>query len=329
MEILKSILRKLKTLYFLTKERNENILLVSIKMLYIFFIYVGKYSLQEIFYYSFYKLNKNIINTYFPQEEYYQIALKINKKEDRYLLQDKGITLSLLQDLIKREWLDLRKVGFEEFKKFLYGKSKIVVKKALGVGGAVVKVIEISEISIDTKELYSNLKKEKFNIIEEFLEQHKELAKIYPNSVNTLRIHTLKKNNEIMIILDSSIRFGSDNVKINSENGITVLLNENGKGITFGIYKDREFYSEHPETGYSFLGIKIPYWEEAIELVETAAQKFSTISFIGWDVAITPSGPEIIEGNFISGFIKTHQILYASINNQEGCSDKYKILIEK
>ena len=54
---------------------------------------------------------------------------------------------------------------------------------------------------------------------------------------------------------------------------------------------------KHPKTGISFEGFKLPFWTEACSLVKEAAPKFLPIRTIGWDVALTPNGPYIMEGN--------------------------------
>lgn len=54
----------------------------------------------------------------------------------------------------------------------------------------------------------------------------------------------------------------------------------------------------HPKTGLNFKEYKVPMWEEACEFAKDAAVKFSPIRAVGWDVAITPDGPSLIEGNF-------------------------------
>lgn len=60
---------------------------------------------------------------------------------------------------------------------------------------------------------------------------------------------------------------------------------------------DREFIDVHPRTGEVLKGFSIPFWEEAKELVTTAATHFLPLRAIGWDVAITPLGPVLIEAN--------------------------------
>lgn len=60
---------------------------------------------------------------------------------------------------------------------------------------------------------------------------------------------------------------------------------------------DRELIDAHPRTGEALKGFSIPLWEEVQELVTTAAGCFLPLRAIGWDVAITPTGPVLIEAN--------------------------------
>jgi hypothetical protein len=53
----------------------------------------------------------------------------------------------------------------------------------------------------------------------------------------------------------------------------------------------------HPVTGEIFEGFQCPFWAESVELVRRAAIDFLPVRTIGWDVAITPGGPVVIEGN--------------------------------
>lgn len=53
---------------------------------------------------------------------------------------------------------------------------------------------------------------------------------------------------------------------------------------------------EHPDSGFTFEGFKVPYFKEACEEVLKGV-KVIPDRFIGWDVAITPNGPVIIEAN--------------------------------
>jgi len=41
---------------------------------------------------------------------------------------------------------------------------------------------------------------------------------------------------------------------------------------------------------------EIPFFQEACELARVATQRIPN-GFIGWDIALTPTGPSVIEGN--------------------------------
>ncbi|MEM9557741.1 MAG: sugar-transfer associated ATP-grasp domain-containing protein [Acidobacteriota bacterium] len=56
-------------------------------------------------------------------------------------------------------------------------------------------------------------------------------------------------------------------------------------------------HAEHPATGVVFDRFVLPHWPKVRRLAEEAAVKFHPLRTIGWDIAITPDGPAILEGN--------------------------------
>jgi hypothetical protein len=54
----------------------------------------------------------------------------------------------------------------------------------------------------------------------------------------------------------------------------------------------------HPKTQIPFAAFRVPLWRHTCALVTETALKFLPVRTIGWDVAITPEGPVIIEANF-------------------------------
>ncbi len=55
--------------------------------------------------------------------------------------------------------------------------------------------------------------------------------------------------------------------------------------------------SAHPKTGICFDQFQLPMWSRACKLVKDIAPKFLPIRTVGWDVALTPTVPVIVEGN--------------------------------
>ncbi len=53
----------------------------------------------------------------------------------------------------------------------------------------------------------------------------------------------------------------------------------------------------HPHTDRRIPDFRLPFWDEARALVCETAMQFLPVRSVGWDVALTPAGPLIIEGN--------------------------------
>lgn len=64
----------------------------------------------------------------------------------------------------------------------------------------------------------------------------------------------------------------------------------------------------HPTTGLRFSEATVPLWPEIVELVTRAAHAFSELPCLGWDVAVLPDGPVLLETNWAFG-IYTQQIV--------------------
>ncbi len=135
-----------------------------------------------------------------------------------------------------------------------------------------------------------------------YIEQHPEINQIHPHAINTLRIlHYIDNKNKIHI-LSSAMRFGVGNsiidnisrggfcIGINSQTG---CLEKTGQQwVTNG---GAVFY-KHPDTGFVLEGFKVPYFDKACQLVKQVAPYFPN-RLVGWDIAITRTGPIVLEGN--------------------------------
>lgn len=140
------------------------------------------------------------------------------------------------------------------------------------------------------------------HIFSKVVEQHPAINEIHGKCINTIRIITFITDSGKVEIIAPFMRFGQgDSVVDNaSSGGFWVGINtENGKLHNIG-YRSMEYGGEqleqHPESNFRFGEFKIPYYKEACEIV-LEALKYIPDRWIGWDVAITPDGPIIIEAN--------------------------------
>ena len=79
-------------------------------------------------------------------------------------------------------------------------------------------------------------------------------------------------------------------------------------------------FSYHPESGSKIMGIKIPFWKEAVQMVVDSSNVLKRdLPYIGWDIIITKDGPRIIEGNPWPGIqlIQVHYPLFGDIHFRE------------
>ncbi len=173
----------------------------------------------------------------------------------------------------------------------------IFIKSAEKFGGdGVFRCTETSTLNLDEINLDEDY------IIEKGLTQHDFLNRINPYCVNTLRVISLNRNGEIKIpscLLRMSV---NESYKDNASSG-GIFVNydiEKNKlseiAIRYINLLETRYYS-HPNTHFVFKDQQLPYPDRVISLVTKAAELFPDRFVIGWDVAYTPEGPVIIEGN--------------------------------
>ena len=154
-----------------------------------------------------------------------------------------------------------------------------------------------------TVEFLTDLLKKAQYLIQERVVQHDEMSRLYPGSLNTIRLVTIKnkKTGEI-VVFPSNLRIGAHGsfVDNGSQGGIAVAVHlDSGKLYEYGLQKPPYGTKTltHPDTGVVFGDFTIPFFDEAKKQASFLHSKLDCISSIGWDIAITPDGPLFIEGN--------------------------------
>ena len=137
-------------------------------------------------------------------------------------------------------------------------------------------------------------------VVEEYIEQHPDLASLNPSSVNTIRVWVGCVNGK-SVIIDAFLRVGGrgslvDNTSLGAH--IFQLDRESGTigvGMVKNIYNDT--FQHHRDSGERISGRTLPFWHESLDLARQAVVAFPHISFAGVDIAITEKGPAVIELN--------------------------------
>ena len=258
-------------------------------------------SLLDYFYFRFFELTKTQRREYAGTGYMYEYQLVMNPKAYRNILEDKILFNTQYAQFIKHKFWKKSEVlvNNEKIEEILSTQQKIILKSSNGQCGEGIQLIDISGMS-QTK-LIELLNATGNDLIEEYIEQHDDLMKLSPSGLNTVRIFTqLSKENEVKF-LGARLRITNDSFVDNLAAGnIAAAIDlDTGKVYGSGVYSDitKEDVEKHPITEVSIIGFQIPYWKETIEMVTKAALLHPENRSIGWDVAVTNNGPELLEGN--------------------------------
>ena len=137
-------------------------------------------------------------------------------------------------------------------------------------------------------------------LFQEKVIQTREYALFNPSSVNTIRLNTIITDDHDFIVLSGVFRMGTINSEIDnlSSGGIAALINTQN-----GILHDaRTTYSQHtfafhPDSGIPISGFALPRWDEVRVASIKAHRALPFARYLGWDIAVTDSGPVFLEMN--------------------------------
>lgn len=255
---------------------------------------------KDYYAFKFWEISEEEQGTYFTQKMSNAISSKYDTNPlYRDILLNKELSCHHFDKFFRRGWCINKTVSLDEFKEIFKKDKKVVYKPLDGNGGIGIKILNVEEKGLDA--IYEELRALQRGVVESFVVQHKDMASLAPGSVNTIRIVTIgnEENSDIAYV---SVRVGSGKSIVDNftEGGMVAGVDlETGTIVTPGVTVDGIVCEEHPETGVKFRGFKIPYFKEAIELVEEATKTIA--GYIGWDVAISENGPMLIEANVMPG----------------------------
>lgn len=251
----------------------------------------------EYNFYRFYEKNayaKKQFMLIIPEEKYEK---RHSDQEKLKILDDKQKTFCYYHDLIGRDWCGATvHCDIEDYRRFLEKRSYGIMKPIESRGGYGIEIICLENM---TAEELMELCRERNAIVEELIIQHEDMASLNPDSVNTVRLLTLKTE-----VVGAAIRMGTGNSRVDNAHsgGIFAEVDvEDGVVISKAINHLGDSFVRHPTTGSVITGFRIPMWDACMQLAKDAAERISEVPLIGWDVAVTPNGPVLIEGNTTPG----------------------------
>ena len=259
-------------------------------------------SILEYFQFRFFEQTEEQRKTWAGTGYMFEYQLKMNPKKSRDILDDKTKFYRLYKDYFVHKVGDIAdlKKNPELLQDVLRTPSgKLVFKVADGNCGIDVLIKDANEF--DENSIITFMENSKFDLVEEFIQQHPVLNTLSPSAVNTVRIFTQLDDHNAVVLLGCRLRISVNSSVDNMAAGNMAAPIDETTGIVSGagVYSDITTSAErvHPITGVDIIGLQIPYWDEVKAMVTKAAKEQPQNRSIGWDIVITENGPGFIEGN--------------------------------
>jgi hypothetical protein len=141
-------------------------------------------------------------------------------------------------------------------------------------------------------------------LVERLVPAHPYASRIFPGALNTVRVLVGRAGTGGAVVLGAVHRFGTqasgatDNF---SAGGIVSAIEPASGRLSGAIARsasgERRVLDGHPETGARIAGVEVPFWSEIRDAAAACTEAVDGLHYVGWDIAVSPSGPVLIEGN--------------------------------
>lgn len=251
--------------------------------------------------FEFYKKNHKERNRYLTIYRYRKLLKKFgfyNKTTHGKIAEYKTFA-----DYIHRPWMIADKeTESQALIDFINKQGIVFAKPDHGDQGKGVMRIK-AEDSKTIEELINDCRCRAF-VVEGAIEQIPEIAAINPSSVNTIRAYTVLKRTGEVQILGIMLRVGRKGSYVDNwgSGGIGYDFDlETGVCVGYGCDKQNNPYVFHPDSNVQMVGYRLPNYEQLTKTIVELAKLVPQARFVGWDIAITPSGYDLVEMNCPGG----------------------------
>lgn len=264
-------------------------------------------TFADYFIYRFYDLNCYGRQKYNNLRLQYGYCEQFNDKAIREICDNKSRTYDLLKDFYKREVIlvDNPSQDISGFKNRIYrtphSDENIVFKPLNGNSGKDIRFIPAS--LLDTEFIKTNLEKYGPFILEEVIEQDPALERLYPHSINTIRVATVRIGKEVNF-LGTAIRIGRGKSRVDNagSGGMYAGIDlDSGIIISKGMDYECNEFIKHPDTKVIIPGFSIPKWNELLSTVREVATAIDGAALVAWDFALSKKGWCLVEANDVGG----------------------------
>jgi hypothetical protein len=280
-----------------------------------------RYGARPIDYvrFEFHKKSPRERNRYLTIYRYFRLLKKFGTYNKH--THGKIAEYTTFADFIHRPWMVADKDTNQQIiKDFITKHDVVFAKPNMGdQGKGVLKIKAGDNDAID--ELLNKCKMDAY-VVEGIIEQVPEIAVINPSSVNTIRAYTLLKNNGETEILGIMLRVGRTGSHVDNwgSGGVGYDFDiETGVCVDYGRDKQNNPYIFHPDSNVQMVGFCLPNFVALKKTIIELSHLVPEARFVGWDIAITSNGYELVEMNCPGGhdFLQAFGKPYGGILKKE------------
>lgn len=255
---------------------------------------------QDYIDYDFAILTRAERATYMTSPLSDRLAMEFDDPAFRHLFHDKVAFNRTFDGFLRREWMTVTTDNADEVRAFAERHGTIVTKEPLGRAGLGVHRYRAADVS-DWELFHRGLLARGEILIEEVIRQHEELAALCAGTVNTTRV-TAFFDGRTTHILAVAQKFGRGAVSDqNAFGGFYAMLDESGQATGAGYDSRGQVHEVHPESEIPIAQFRLPMFDEVLDFVDRIARVVPQVRYVGWDIAVTPEGPVLVEGNWAAG----------------------------
>lgn len=318
--------RMFNTIRLIKKRSCKSFIFITFDIIRCYFKFGSGYI--DYFLFFFEELSDDIKATFINRSVNEEYIRKLNNKDYYHIFYNKQEFLNTFKDYIARDFLYLGDATYDDYLNFVKKHEKFFVKPHNGMCGIGASIVDSD--GKDLKELYDFLINNNTLLLEELIVQDTEISKIYPNSINTIRVYTINTSKEVFVMF-KAIRIGNHGKVVDNFNngGMFSVINDEGIIDKPAIDKLNNVFDKHPMTGIDIVGFKIPRFNEIIDLCKKLATVVPEIKYAAWDIAVTDKGLDIVEGNEHPGYDIYQSRPHLDPNNIHGLKDRFDNVINR
>ena len=282
------------------KETSDSTWLLKIKL----WLSAIRYGARPVDYlrFRFWERSSDICEMYLTTMRYSKLYRKVQREIGR-MSGDKIHEYKTLSKYINRDWMEItRNTSTEDILSFINKHHTVLAKPNTGDQG--LGVVKINETDDDKINALLKAKETTEFVIEECIQNHPLIAEINTSSLNTIRCYTFIDKNGNVSIMELMLRAGKPGSHVDNwgAGGVGYVFDvETGICCQKGLDKKCNPYVYHPGTNFKMLGFQLPDYEELKSYIFQLANSTPECRFVGWDIAITPKGYDLVEMNCPGG----------------------------